>query len=61
MILEVLNSFSNRLSNVNGRVDNDQMATIRVTLGIKNTQELEKIIDKISQVPDVYSIRRMIK
>lgn len=60
-ILEVLNSFSNRLSNVNGRVDNDQMATIRVTLGIKNTQELEKIIDKISQVPDVYSIRRMIK
>lgn len=60
-ILEVLNSFSNRLSNVNGRVDNDQMATIRVTLGIKDTQELEKIIDKISQVPDVYSIRRMIK
>lgn len=60
-ILEVLNSFSNRLNNINGRVDNDQMATIRVTLGIRNTSELEGIIDKISQVPDVYSIRRLIK
>lgn len=60
-ILEVLNSFSNRLNNVNGRVDNDQMATIRVTLGIHDTNELERIIDKISQVPDVYSIRRVIK
>lgn len=59
-ILEVLNSLSNRLSNVNGRVDNDQMATIRVTLGIRNTEELDRIIDKISQVPDVYSIRRLI-
>ena len=60
-ILEVLNSFSNRLSNINGRVDNDQMATIRVTIGIRNTKELEGIIDKISQVPDVYSTRRLIK
>ena len=60
-ILEVLNSVSNRLSNINGRVDNDQMATIRVTMGIRDTQELERIIDKISQVPDVYSTRRLIK
>ena len=59
-ILEVLNSVSNRLSNINGRVDNDQMATIRVTMGIHDTQELERIIDKISQVPDVYSTRRLI-
>lgn len=59
-ILEVVNSLTNRLSNVNGRVDNNQMATMRVTIGIHNTEELERIIDKLNQVPDVYSIRRII-
>lgn len=59
-VLEVVNSMTNRLSNVHGRVDNNEMATIRLTLGIHNTNELEAIIDKINQVPDVYSIRRII-
>lgn len=59
-ILEVVNGLTNRLSNVNGRVDNDQMATIRLSIGIRNTAELDDIIDKVSQVPDVYSIKRII-
>lgn len=59
-VLEVVNSMTNRLSNVNGRVDNNQMATIRLSIGIHNTEELERIIDKLNQVPDVYSIRRII-
>jgi GTP pyrophosphokinase len=59
-ILEVVNGLTNRLSNVNGRVDNDQMATIRLSIGIRNTEELDNIIDKVSQVPDVYSIKRII-
>lgn len=59
-ILEVVNSLTNRLSNVNGRIDNNQMATVRLSIGIRNTEELDNIIDKISQVPDVYSIKRII-
>lgn len=59
-ILEVVNSLTNRLSNVNGRIDNNQMATVRLSIGIRNTEELDRIIDKISQVPDVYSIKRII-
>lgn len=58
-VLEVINSQTTRLSNVHGRVDKDQMATIRLTLGIRNTNELDMIIDKLSQVPDVYSIKRI--
>jgi GTP pyrophosphokinase len=58
-ILEVINSLTNRLSNVNGRVDNNQMANIRLTLGIHDTSELDMIIEKLSQVPDVYSIKRI--
>jgi GTP pyrophosphokinase len=59
-ILEVVNSQTNRLSNVNGRVDNNQMATVRLSIGIRNTEELDNMIDKLSQVPDVYSIKRII-
>lgn len=59
-VLEVINASTSRLSNVNGRVDNNQMATIRISIGIKNTEELERIIDKVSQVPDIYSIKRII-
>ncbi|HIZ70641.1 MAG TPA: bifunctional (p)ppGpp synthetase/guanosine-3',5'-bis(diphosphate) 3'-pyrophosphohydrolase [Candidatus Atopostipes pullistercoris] len=58
-ILEVINSMTNRLSNINGRVDNNQMATIRITIGIHNIKELERIIDKLNQIPDVYSIQRI--
>lgn len=59
-ILEVVNSQTNRLSNVNGRVDNNQMATVRLSIGIRNTEELDNMIEKLSQVPDVYSIKRII-
>ena len=58
-ILEVINSMTNRLSNIDGRVDNNQMATIRITIGIHNIKELERIIDKLNQIPDVYSIQRI--
>ncbi|HLR92027.1 MAG TPA: bifunctional (p)ppGpp synthetase/guanosine-3',5'-bis(diphosphate) 3'-pyrophosphohydrolase [Atopostipes sp.] len=58
-VLEVVNSMTNRLSNVNGRVDNNQMATIRLSIGIHNTEELDRIIEKLNQVPDIYSIRRI--
>lgn len=58
-VLEVVNSMTSRLSNVNGRVDDEHGAIIRLSLGIRNTDELREIIDKIKQVPDVYSIRRI--
>lgn len=58
-ILEVVNSMTGRLSNVNGRVDSEHVATIRLSVGIHNTQELREIISKIKQIPDVYSIRRI--
>ncbi len=59
-VLEVVNSSTSRLSNVNGRVDNNQMAVIQLSIGIHDTEELEEIMTKISQIPDVYSIKRII-
>lgn len=58
-VLEVVNSMTSRLSNVNGRVDSEHVATIHLSIGIRNTKELKNIIGKIKQIPDVYSIRRL--
>lgn len=58
-ILQVINTQSKNLNNVNGRVDNNKMATITLNLGIENVDQLEKIVDKIKSIPDVYTVRRI--
>lgn len=59
-VLNVINSTSKSLNSVNGKVDANKMATISVNIGIMNTQQLDFIVDKIKQIPDVYSVRRVI-
>ncbi|MER2041117.1 RelA/SpoT family protein [Desemzia incerta] len=58
-ILQVVNTQTKNLSNVNGRIDNNKMATITLTIGIVNLNQLEKIVDKIKNIPDVYTVRRI--
>ncbi|MGE7365389.1 RelA/SpoT family protein [Desemzia incerta] len=58
-ILQVVNTQTKNLSNVNGRIDNNKMATITLTIGIVNLSQLEKIVDKIKNIPDVYTVRRI--
>ena len=59
-VLNVINSTTKSLNSVNGKVDANKMATISVNIGIMNTQQLDFIVDKIKQIPDVYSVRRVI-
>lgn len=58
-VLQVVNSMTKNLNNVNGKVDNNKMATITLTVGIQNIQQLDKIVEKIKSIPEVYSVRRM--
>ena len=59
-VLNVINSTTKSLNSVNGKVDANKMATISVNIGIMNTLQLDFIVDKIKQIPDVYSVRRVI-
>lgn len=58
-VLQVVNSMTRNLTSVNGKIDNNKMATITLTIGIQNLNQLQKIVDKIKTIPDVYSVRRM--
>ncbi|MGY3724326.1 GTP pyrophosphokinase [Granulicatella balaenopterae] len=59
-VLNVINSVTKSLNSVNGKIDANKMAVITVKIGIANTEQLDFIVDKIKQIPDVYSVRRVI-
>ncbi|BCA84818.1 GTP pyrophosphokinase [Enterococcus saigonensis] len=57
-VLQTVNSMTKRLQSVEAKSNKDKMATIRITVGIQNLTHLKQIVDKIKQIPEVYSVRR---
>ncbi len=57
-VLQTVNSVTKRLVSVEAKTNKDKMATIRITVAIQNLTHLKSIVDKIKQIPDVYSVRR---
>lgn len=58
-VLHVVNTMTKNLNSVNGKVDSNKVAVVTLRLGIQNLSQLEKIVDKIKNIPDVYSVRRV--
>ncbi|MCD2255798.1 RelA/SpoT family protein [Agrilactobacillus fermenti] len=57
-VLQSLNSQTKNLNNVNGRVDHNKMANIHVTVGVNNSAHLERLIDSLKNIPDIYEVKR---
>ena len=57
-VLQTVNTMTKRLQSVEAKSNKDKMATIRITVGIQNLTHLKQIVDKIKQIPEVYSVRR---
>lgn len=45
---------------VNGRADRDNIAKINMTIKITNIAHLNRIVDRIKQIQDIYSVERVI-
>ena len=45
---------------VSGKADRESIARINMTIKITNTAHLHRIVDRIKQVPDIYSVERVI-
>jgi len=58
-ILQTVSSQTKRLVSVDARSNKDKQATIRLTVSIQNLSHLQTIVDKIKQIPDVYSVHRV--
>lgn len=60
---EVMHTVSDAKTNilaVTGRADRDKIATIHLTISISNVGHLHKVVERIKQIPDIYSVQRVI-
>lgn len=57
-VLQTVNGLTKHLASVEAKTNKEKTATIRMTIAIQNLNHLKTIVDKIKQIPDVYSVRR---
>lgn len=58
-ILNVLLDLKMNASRVNARSRKDQLATVELALQVRNTEQLDYLINKIKKVKDTYGVRRV--
>ncbi|OIK17007.1 (p)ppGpp synthetase [Bacillus sp. MUM 116] len=58
-VLQAVNETKTNISAVSGRTDRNKMATINMSIAIHNVAHLHKVVERIKQIPDIYSVRRM--
>jgi guanosine-3',5'-bis(diphosphate) 3'-pyrophosphohydrolase len=58
-VLQAVNETKTNISAVTGKTDRNKMATINMSIAIHNVTHLQKVVDRIKQIPDIYSVRRM--
>jgi GTP diphosphokinase / guanosine-3',5'-bis(diphosphate) 3'-diphosphatase len=58
-VLQAVNETKTNISAVSGKTDRNKMATISMSIAIHNVSHLQKVVDRIKQIPDIYSVRRM--
>ncbi|HEY4553974.1 MAG TPA: bifunctional (p)ppGpp synthetase/guanosine-3',5'-bis(diphosphate) 3'-pyrophosphohydrolase [Bacillaceae bacterium] len=58
-VLQTVSGTKTNITAVTGRSDRNKMATIMMSLSISNISHLQKVVDKIKQIPDIYAVRRI--
>ena len=60
-VLQAVNETKTNITHVNGRSDRNKMAIIQITILIHNTSHLRKIVERIKQIKDVYTVTRTLQ
>ena len=58
-VLQAVNETKTNISAVSGKSDRNKMATITMSIAIHNVSHLQKVVERIKQIPDIYSVRRI--
>jgi len=58
-VLQAVNETKTNISAVTGKSDRNKMATINMSIAIHNVSHLQKVVERIKQIPDIYSVRRI--
>ncbi|WP_102026917.1 RelA/SpoT family protein [Salirhabdus sp. Marseille-P4669] len=60
-VLQAINETKTSITAVTGKSDQNHIATINITIMIHNIDHLRKIVERIKQIPEVYTVRRKIQ
>ncbi|WP_284139694.1 MULTISPECIES: bifunctional (p)ppGpp synthetase/guanosine-3',5'-bis(diphosphate) 3'-pyrophosphohydrolase [unclassified Virgibacillus] len=60
-VLQSVNEAKTNITHVNGRSDRNKMAVIQITILIHNTEHLRKIVERLKQIKDVYTVTRTVQ
>ncbi len=60
-VLQAVNETKTNIIGVNGKSDRNKMALIHITILIHNISHLRKIVDRLKQIKDVYTVTRMLQ
>lgn len=58
-VMKVVSETKTNISAVSGKADRDKIATIHMTVMITNIAHLHKVVERIKQIPEIYSVQRM--
>ena len=60
-VLQAVNETKTDITAVSGRSDRNKMATIHMAIAIHNINHLQKVVDRIKQISDIYAVRRIMQ
>lgn len=59
-VLQAVNETKTNISAVSGRSDRNKMAAINMSIMIQNVTHLQRVVDRIKQIPDIYAVQRIV-
>jgi GTP diphosphokinase / guanosine-3',5'-bis(diphosphate) 3'-diphosphatase len=58
-VLQAVNETKTNITAVSGKSDRNKVATINMSIAIHNVNHLQKVVERIKQISEIYSVRRI--
>lgn len=58
-VLQAVNETKTNISAVTGKSDRNKSASIIMSIAIHNVSHLQRVVERIKQIPDIYAVRRI--
>ncbi|MBY6035350.1 bifunctional (p)ppGpp synthetase/guanosine-3',5'-bis(diphosphate) 3'-pyrophosphohydrolase [Fictibacillus nanhaiensis] len=60
-VLQAVAETKTNITAVSGKSDRNKMATISMSISIHNVSHLQKVVERIKRIPDIYAVRRIMQ